>query len=211
MAPPTSTKGERSWDSHGQHAVGDPDGARRTLMPTSSAIRTLARCSTWSRNFEVTPSDPKYGRVVMTMSVKLDGHLRTDINGGASLRIASATVQPAGGGERHWGSLSLPVRRAACRVHGGSRRKPSQLPRSCLLDGSSWWRISWSRRRPTTFPKATVRLTSPRFPRASMGLTRPSRKGGHQGLRPQRHPQGRHALKDRTGKPPLGVCLFITL
>ena len=33
------------------------------------------------------------------MSLKLDGHLRTDINGGASLRMASATVQPAGGGE----------------------------------------------------------------------------------------------------------------
>jgi hypothetical protein len=51
------------------------------------------------QEFEVTPSDPKYGWVVLTMSVKVDGHLRTDINGGASLKIASATVQPAGGGE----------------------------------------------------------------------------------------------------------------
>ena len=51
------------------------------------------------QEFEVTPSDPKYGWVVLMMSVKVDGHLRTDINGGASLRMASATVQPAGGGE----------------------------------------------------------------------------------------------------------------
>jgi len=51
------------------------------------------------QEFEVTPSDPKSDWVVLTMAVKLDGHLRTDINGGASLRMASATVQPAGGGE----------------------------------------------------------------------------------------------------------------
>jgi hypothetical protein len=51
------------------------------------------------QEFEVTPSDPKSDWVVLTMSVKLDGHLRTDIHGGASLRRASTTVQPAGGGE----------------------------------------------------------------------------------------------------------------
>jgi hypothetical protein len=32
------------------------------------------------------------------MAVKLDGYLRTDNHGGAGLRIASATVQPAGDG-----------------------------------------------------------------------------------------------------------------
>ena len=60
------------------------------------------------QEFEVTPSDPNYGWVVLTMSVKLDGHLRTDINGGASLTMASATVQPACGGPAL--GLALPPR-----------------------------------------------------------------------------------------------------
>lgn len=51
------------------------------------------------QEFEVTPVNPNDGWVVLMISLKVDGHLRTDINGGASLRIASATVQPAGGGE----------------------------------------------------------------------------------------------------------------
>jgi hypothetical protein len=51
------------------------------------------------QEFEVTPSDPTYGWVVLTISAKVDGHLRSDIHGGASLRMASATVQPVRGGE----------------------------------------------------------------------------------------------------------------
>jgi hypothetical protein len=51
------------------------------------------------QEFEVSPSDPKDGRVVLSMSVKVDGYLRTDNHGGAGLRMASATVQPAGSGE----------------------------------------------------------------------------------------------------------------
>ena len=76
------------------------------------------------QEFEVTPSDPKYGWVVLTMSVKVDGHLRTDINGGASLTMASATIQPAGGGEALGLALSPRSggRRAGCMAGpGGSQ------------------------------------------------------------------------------------------
>ena len=63
------------------------------------------------QEFEVTPADPNYGWVVLTMSVKVDGHLRSDIHGGASLRMASAIVQPAGGGEALGLALSPPPSR----------------------------------------------------------------------------------------------------
>ena len=88
------------------------------------------------QEFEVTPSHPNDGWVVLTMSLKIDGHLRTDINGGASLTMASATIQPAGGGEAL--GLALPPRQmggmqGAQRIQEEASSTPQVVPAGRFL------------------------------------------------------------------------------
>lgn len=54
-------------------------------------------CLHLEQEFEVIPC-VSGENAVLTMMIKLDGHLRTDENGGATLKLASASVQPVGGG-----------------------------------------------------------------------------------------------------------------
>ena len=54
-------------------------------------------CLHLEQQFEVVPC-LSGENAVLSMIIKLDGHLRTDENGGATLKQASATVQPVGGG-----------------------------------------------------------------------------------------------------------------
>ena len=77
-------------------------------------------CLHLEQQFEVVPCDPGQS-VVLTMAIKLDGHLRTDENGGASLKLASATVQPVGGGPGL--GLALAPRTSAPGVRGVWRLK----------------------------------------------------------------------------------------
>ena len=153
------------------------------------------------QEFEVTPSDPKYGWVVLTMSVKVDGHLRTDINGGASLKIASATVQPAGGGEALGLALSprqMGGMQGSQRVLEEASSTPQVVPAGRFLLVADFVVEATA----DHICKGHGEVDFARFPRGGMGLAGPSiRKDGYQGLRPQRHRQSRHALKDRTGRP----------
>jgi hypothetical protein len=50
------------------------------------------------QEFNIAPQDPAYPYVMLSMIGKVDGYLRSDCNGSACLRLASATVYPVCGG-----------------------------------------------------------------------------------------------------------------
>jgi hypothetical protein len=77
-------------------------------------------CLHLEQEFEVIPC-VSGENVLLTMMIKLDGHLRTDEHGGATLKLASATVQPVGGGPGL--ALALAPRTSACGVRGVWRLK----------------------------------------------------------------------------------------
>ena len=151
------------------------------------------------QELEVTPSDPKYGWVVLTMSVKVDGHLRTDINGGASLRMASATVQPAGGGEALGLALSprqMGGMQGSQRVQEEASSTPQVVPAGRFLLVADFVVEATADHICKGHGEVDFAPIPPRGP--GPGRTQ-HRKDRHQGLRLDCHRQGRHALKDRTG------------
>jgi hypothetical protein len=50
------------------------------------------------QEFEVAPGNPATPSVTLSLTAKIDGHLRSDENGAACMRAATATVAPASGG-----------------------------------------------------------------------------------------------------------------
>ncbi len=73
----------------GRHSVGAP--TLRLVQP-----------------FEVTPRDPRDPRVVMSLSGKLDGYVRSVPRGAACLRLADAAVYPAGADSGPTSGLGFP-------------------------------------------------------------------------------------------------------
>jgi hypothetical protein len=88
------------------------------------------------QEFDVNSGDQQHGWTLLTMTLNLDGHLRTDKHGGASLRVASASIRPAGGGEAV--RLAIAPRsaggvRGAWRVNDEAKSGPVAMPAGRFL------------------------------------------------------------------------------
>jgi hypothetical protein len=57
------------------------------------------------QEFEIVPGSPKDKMVVVSLSGKLDGYVRSEKKGTAGLRLADASIAPVGGGPMVWFSL----------------------------------------------------------------------------------------------------------